>query len=534
MLATLALIEPGRLSVALADPAASLPLLAGFVTGAATVAVLALVLFEIRVRSLVRGAERIATGELGIKVAVPGSGLERRLGVSINAISSALAETYDRATVDRLTGVANRQSVITALWNEVERAGRYGRAISVAFLDIDHFKNVNDTYGHAAGDIVLRGVAQAIKANLRASDLVGRYGGEEFMLVLAETNVEEASVLAEKLRAIVEKLEFEVEGNPNLSVTISIGIAGGSGQAVRFETLVRDADGAMYSAKSLGRNQTYIFAEPSDDARLPRAPLTPSGRLLAQELGRVAREAAQAALVSAVAPLPEHSGRPSPLIAAIVVRMAGRLDLPDTEIERLRVAALLHDIGKVAVPTEILDKPTPLTSGEWRTVVEHARIGQVILEQASLLRDAAPIILHHHERFSGNGYPFGLRGTDIPLGARLIAIAEAYEAMINDRPYKSSISHDQAVHEIERHAGTQFDPALVELFVELYRDAAPTPNESVHERVRPHSAVDQLVAWNRIAKRSAQVPKSAPGRAGHRAGEAESDKPASQQDSAAG
>ena len=162
--------------------------------------------------------------------------------------------------------------------------------MSVAFVDIDHFKAVNDTYGHAAGDVVLRGVAQTIADNLRATDTIGRYGGEEFMLILTETDVEEGAVLSEKLRNARPAPAVRGRGQPGLSVTISIGIAGGIGQQLRMETLVRDADAAMYSAKSLGRNQTYIFAEPDDDARVPRAPISAAGRARAMEIGQQARE----------------------------------------------------------------------------------------------------------------------------------------------------------------------------------------------------------------------------------------------------
>jgi HD-GYP domain-containing protein (c-di-GMP phosphodiesterase class II) len=159
--------------------------------------------------------------------------------------------------------------------------------------------------------------------------------------------------------------------------------------------------------------------------------------------------------------------------------MARNLDLPENEVDRIRVAALLHDVGKVAVPQDILEKPAPLTSTEWRTVVQHPRIGQVILEQASALKEAVPIILHHHERYSGHGYPFGLRGNDIPLGARIVAIADAYDAMTHDRPYKRAMSHDDAIKELRRHSGTQFDPELVTLFCDLFASAAPAPDPSV-------------------------------------------------------
>ena len=428
---------------------------------------------------LVKAAERIAAGDYTGYVQPRGTTLEQRLGKAVNDIAAALVDTHDRATYDRLTGVANRQSLLAALFAEVERATRYGRPLSVAFVDIDHFKSVNDTYGHAVGDVVLRGVAQTISANLRASDMIGRYGGEEFMLILTETDIEEGAVLTEKLRALVGRQRFAVEGAPEIAVTISIGIAGGIGNKLRMDNLVRDADAAMYSAKSLGRNQTYVFAEPDDDARVPRAPISAAGRARAVEIGQKAREAATAALASVLAPMPHYRGQPSALIASIVVTIGRQLQLTDTEIDRLRVAALLHDVGKVAVPEEILEKPTALTSTEWRTVVQHPRIGQVILEQAAALKDAVPIILHHHERYAGHGYPFGLRAHEIPLGARIVAIADAYDAMINDRPYKRAITHEQAIAELRRHAGTQFDPELVELFCDLYADHAPEPDPTV-------------------------------------------------------
>ena len=351
--------------------------------------------------------------------------------------------------------------------------------MSVAFVDIDHFKAVNDTYGHAAGDEVLRGVAEKLRDNLRATDLVGRYGGEEFMLILTETEVEDGALLTEKLRILIERTKFPVEGNPDLAVTISIGLAGGFGHSLRVEPLVRDADAAMYSAKSLGRNQTYIFAEPDDDARVPRAPISSDGRAAAFEVGRIAREAATNALTSAVAPLPHYRGQPSALIATIVVAMARQLDLSESEIDRLKIAALLHDVGKVAVPEDILEKPSALTSAEWRTVVQHPRIGQVILEQAAALKDSVPIILHHHERFAGHGYPYGLRGAEIPMGARIVAIADAYDAMVNDRPYKRAMSHADAIEELRSNAGTQFDPELVAVFCDLFASLAPEPDQTI-------------------------------------------------------
>ncbi|MEO5941224.1 MAG: diguanylate cyclase, partial [Candidatus Limnocylindrales bacterium] len=353
--------------------------------GVSLTACLVFMYVRLRLRRLINAAELLAAGDLRVNVGQTESlrGLEGRLGRAIDTIAAALAETTTAATYDKLTGVSNRQALLVNLFAEIERSNRYERPLSVAFVDIDHFKNVNDTYGHAAGDVVLRAVAQTLKANLRASDQVGRYGGEEFMLLLTETDVDEGANLTEKLRNLVARQKVTIPDGQDLSVTISIGIAGGKGGLLRSDDLVRDADAAMYSAKSLGRNQTYIFAEPDEDARVPRAPISAVGRALAAEVGRVARDAATASLTSVLSPLPHYRGQPSALIASIVVAMARNLDLSEGEVDRIRTAALLHDVGKVAVPQEILDKPSALSSAEWRTVVQHPRIGQVILEQAA-------------------------------------------------------------------------------------------------------------------------------------------------------
>jgi len=452
---------------------------AAAMVGASVSAVVLFALVRFRIGRLVKAAERIAHGDYTVAVRPRGGGVEARLSRAVNRIAESMADTHDRATIDRLTGVFNRHALLAELLTEVERAARYDRPLCVAFVDIDHFKVVNDSYGHESGDVVLRGVAQVLAANLRASDLVGRYGGEEFMLVLTETSVEDGAALAEKLRLLVERERFDVDGNPSLSVTISIGIVGGVGQQLRIETLVRDADAAMYSAKSLGRNQTYLFAEPDEESRVPRAPISSAGRARAVDIGRLARAAATDYLISVLAPLPPHQGRASAMVGAIAVSMAQSLQLSEADVDRIRIAALLHDIGEIAVPSEILDRPAELSTVEWRTVVQHPRIGQVILEQAAALKDAIPIILHHHERFAGHGYPFGLRAAEIPLGARIVAIADAYDAMVNDRPYKRAISHANALEELRRHAGTQFDPELVSLFCDLFASAPPAPDPSL-------------------------------------------------------
>jgi HD-GYP domain-containing protein (c-di-GMP phosphodiesterase class II) len=179
------------------------------------------------------------------------------------------------------------------------------------------------------------------------------------------------------------------------------------------------------------------------------------------------------------------------MIAGAAVELAHGVGLPESEIERIRVASLLHDLGKLAIPEEILTKPGELDDPEWRILSEHPRIGQVILEQAGALRDAATIVLHHHEWFDGRGYPHGLAGEEIPVGARIVAIADAYEAMVAGRPYRDAITHEAALRELRRHSGRQFDPELVARFGEMFADGVPfeVDREHGHEHPHPHEAV---------------------------------------------
>jgi diguanylate cyclase (GGDEF)-like protein len=425
---------------------------------------------------LAKLAERLSRGE-----ALDARDLDRisheRLRAGFGSIGARLAETWRMATIDPLTEILNRQALLHRLAAELDRAARYSRPLSIILVDLDHFKRLNDSHGHVAGDIVLHEVARVLRDNVRSVDVLGRYGGEEFMVVLPETDVDDGAALAEKLRRLVASCEIALDDGHTVSLTLSAGVAGGPGAVLRLDALIRDADAALYSAKSFGRDQVFVFAEPGEDDPIRSAPIGVDARARAVEVGRAAMTAAAATLTAALDSRPAWAGKPSTMIAEAAVEMARALDLPDGELDRIRLASLLHDLGKLAIPDEILGKPDDLAEPEWRVVTEHPKIGQVVLEQAGALRDAATIVLHHHEWFDGRGYPHGLSGPEIPIGARIVAIADAYEAMVAGRPYRDSVDHEAAIAELRRHAGLQFDPDLVEVFAGLFPHGVPWPIE---------------------------------------------------------
>ena len=442
-------------------------------------------------RRLAALAEHLtAAQDEGALVAVDAGAIrDRRLRDAFRALADRVADTWRLATVDPLTGIANRQAVLARVDEELVRAARYRRPVSVILCDLDHFKRLNDSHGHAAGDLVLRHVGGLLAEHVRVTDTAGRYGGEEFLVVLPETDADAAASVAEKLRRVVARTPVRLAGGELVAVTMSAGVAGGLGSLLEADALLRDADGALYSAKALGRDQVYVFRETGDDGTVRRSPIGAAARNRAVDVGREAMQAAQDALLRSLSGRPSWAGKPSTLIAEASVELARAIDLPRGELDRIRTASLLHDLGKLAIPDEILAKPGDLAAGEWRVVAEHPKIGQVVLEQAGALRDAATIVLHHHEWYDGRGYPHGLAGREIPIGARIVSIVDAYEAMVAGRPYRAAITHDEAIAELRRQAGVQFDPELVEVFADVFAAGMPwEPDAHVHEHPRPHVA----------------------------------------------
>ncbi len=448
-----------------------------------------------QMRRISQLAERLtaAAGEADL-VAADAKGIEDpRLRRAFEQLAERVGATWQLATVDPLTAIPNRQAVLGRVDEELARAARYARPLSVVMLDLDHFKRLNDTFGHTAGDQALREVARRLAENIRSVDVVGRFGGEEFLLVLPETDADAAASLAEKLRLVVARTPIRLPDGQESTVTVSAGVAGGTGPRLHADALVRDADAALYSAKALGRDSVYVFCEAEDEATVHRSPIRPEARSAAIDVGRAAMAAAQDALLASLEGRPDWAGKPSTLIAEASIAMARAIDLPEGELDRIHTASLLHDLGKLAIPDEILASPADLRPAEWRVVTEHPKIGHVVLEQAGALRDAAMIVLHHHEWYDGRGYPHGLAGRDIPIGARIVSICDAYEAMTGGRPYRAAISHEAAIEELRRMAGIQFDPELVEVFAEQFANGVPATSEPHrHPQLR---SVDE--AWQK-------------------------------------
>jgi diguanylate cyclase (GGDEF)-like protein len=343
------------------------------------------------------------------------------------------------ARTDPVTGCLSLSYFRSRLAEEVERSRRYRRALTVALLDIDGFRALQLRHGFAVGDAVLKAVGATVNRYTRSLDLVCRTGGDEFAVLLPETAAANAVDCFERIL-----LELEVKDVGPLScISVSIGIAellaeGGP------EDLVDRAGGALARARAGGGRMMELQAgrRSSDSPR--------------ESPQREAIEALAVALVER----DRYTGDHSESLVDMAGAIATDLGLTPDEIDRVRAAALLHDIGKVAIPDAILHKPGPLDEQEWQMMLEHPVVGERILRVVPGLGVVARIVRHEHERWNGSGYPDGLAGDTIPIGSRIILACDAYHAMTSDRPYREARTHVDAVAELSRGAGTQFDPQV--------------------------------------------------------------------------
>ena len=359
-----------------------------------------------------------------------------------------------RANTDGLTGLYNHRHFHERLEQEIGRGSRFGTMFSLIMLDVDLFKAYNDIYGHLAGDGVLRRIGGYIDSSIRSIDLAFRYGGEEFAIILPETRLDDAYRVAERIRKTIEAQT----SSRAMPITASLGIANWPIDGVMKEEVIACADAALYQAKQAGRNRTCL----SSDLVKPETPL------IGVELeARPRALSIMYALAATVDAKDHYTYGHSRKVSDYSVAIAEALSLPQDRIEIIRAAGLLHDIGKVGIPDSILNKRGRLTEEEWEPVKAHPKLGADILRHVIDLANCLPAIMHHHEHCDGKGYPSGLKGDSIPIEARILAIADAYDAMTSPRPYREQLSPQQATNELRRRAGTQFDSELVDIFCKM-------------------------------------------------------------------
>jgi diguanylate cyclase (GGDEF)-like protein/putative nucleotidyltransferase with HDIG domain len=397
---------------------------------------------DIGLVTLVRREEDPVTdGEMGIL----------RLLVDQVAIGIQNARDYrdrlEQAIRDPLTGLLNRRYLYEAFATELERSERYGCSGSIVLIDVDDFKQVNDTLGHTAGDGVLCEIGRIAHRTIRAADSFARVGGEEFALLLPETSQLDGLIVAERVRRAVAAAPILADRR----VTISAGVATWPEDGTVLEELEGKADAALYWAKRNGKNLCAVATE----VVVPEAGDARDGML-----------AHLHALVATIDSQHLNTRDHSQNVAAYAGAIGEHLGLSREQNVLLRRAALFHDIGKVAVRGEVLNKPSALTDAEFEEIKVHTVVGGAMLMHSGFGSEAK-WVRSHHERLDGRGYPDGLAGPDIPLEARIIHVADSFEAMTSDRPYHRGMPVSDAVAELRRCAGTQFDPRLVDALVEL-------------------------------------------------------------------
>ena len=351
------------------------------------------------------------------------------------------------ALTDPLTGLGNHRHFHERLQHDLDKAQEEGFALTLCLLDVDNFKQINDRFGHPAGDRVLAQVA----ARLRQGGEAFRLGGDEFALLLPRRDEHEGLSIA---RSVIERVA-DTDADFGGTLSLSAGVATYPQHGVERSELVRVADSALYLAKEQGKNTVRVYRP--DVIELAEL------RRLAEGPDRAARLRAAASLAHAVDARDAYTGSHSYMVGELAARVARRMGLDGEAIELTRLAGSLHDLGKLAIPEEILRKPGPLNEAERLVLERHPQIGYRMLDSLGV-EPVATWVLHHHERWDGNGYPERKAGGEIPLGARILFVADAYDAMTTDRVYRGRLSHDRAIAELERCAGTQFDPEVVAAF----------------------------------------------------------------------
>jgi diguanylate cyclase (GGDEF)-like protein len=374
-------------------------------------------------------------------------------------------EALRQAQNDALTGLLNHRSIHARLAEECKRADRTGAPVSLIMMDADDFKVLNDTCGHPAGDQVLLQIGRTIRGLLRQSDAAGRVGGDEFMLILPDTDGEGAAEVSDRLRHMLAGAPFQSPTGQLIPLRLSLGVATYPTDAELPARLVEVADANLYISKQRGGNAVTGCESSRETPDDGGGMLGMAGRLL-----------------DVVGARDHYTRRHSERVVTYSLALGDAIGMSDDSKHTLRLAAMLHDVGKIGVPARILRKPGALDPREAELVRRHVDIGESMIRDMPRLEAVLRAVRSHHEWYDGKGYPDGIRGDDIPLLAKILAIADAYAAMTVDKPYRRGMPGPEAEKELLRVAGTQLDPGLVREFIRTCAqgntetELAPTSN----------------------------------------------------------
>lgn len=369
---------------------------------------------------------------------------------------------------DELTGLHNHRHVHSLMDKLIEEQRSFG----LLMLDIDHFKHYNDRLGHVQGDEALRSLSEICVTNRLPDEEVARYSGEEFAIVLPDYDLEQAIVKAESLRGTIA--DAPIPGKdlmPGKKFTVSVGVVAYPEMADNKKDLLMLVDDALFKGKFSGRNKVTIYSSVLDDMQ-KELDLDDMDREIITTI-----RVFMAILNSKDRYTYAHTERDARYVAAL----AEKVGLPRKQVLHARFGAFLHDIGKVEIPLEVLAKRGPLSREEWEIMKSHVQHSVNIAQPIQHLHPILPIIRHHHERFDGTGYPQGLAGEDIPLEARILTIADSFDAMTTSRPYQRKRTMNEAIAELRLCGGKHFDPALIEPFIEVVREIGLLADETSEE-----------------------------------------------------
>lgn len=381
------------------------------------------------------------------------------LGFYVKTESEHIRKLKNLANEDGLTEVYNHRYFHETLREKIKSYEIDKKPISLIFLDIDHFKNYNDLYGHQSGDDVLKTIGLLLKSNVREGDIVARYGGEEFSIILPATLEQTAIEIAENIRVKIEETPFKGEENqPHGKLTASIGVSVFPDKAKNDVELIKSADDALYRAKFFNKNRVEVYYsildELKEDIEDKHIDLITSIKTL----------------ISVINAKDRYTYGHVERVVVYSRMLAEKLNLSTEDRKKLIYGAYMHDIGKINIMEEILNKKMPLTKEEWEILKQHPENGVEIIKPVESLTSIAPLILHHHERYDGKGYPDNLKGEEIPYLTRVLTVVDSFDAMTSNRPYSKRKTYDEAVEELRKCSGTQFDPNIAEAFIEVIEE----------------------------------------------------------------